>query len=639
MKNRRQNNAVAKAKLDRSKQIRVWLGSTAILMGGALWAGQVFADGHESTTVSHGYSYFGDLKYGPDFKHLDYVNPDAPKGGEISVWTQGTFDSFNPFTRNGRAGALAGEEFQSILTTTADDPTASYCFLCETMEYPESRDWVIFNLRDNITYSNGAQATAGDIKFFFDTIMEQGLPSFRAAFGSQIEAVEVIDDLTIKFTFTEEAPRRDVIELAGIFRPFHQEYWEANDIRLDESTLDLGPGTGPYIRDSWDFNKQIVYTYNPDYWAADLPLSVGRNNFESIRVEYFTDASAAFEAFKVGEYTFRIENTSKQWATGYNFEAIDEGWVNVAELNDGSPSSGQSYVFNLRKEKFQDPLVREALGYMFNFEWSNEVLFYGLYERVNSFWENTPLRAEGIPSAEEIAILQPLVDDGLLDPALLTDEAVVAPVSGTRPLDRGNLRLASALLDEAGWLTGDDGMRRKNGQVLEVEILSANPGFDRIHNPVVENMTRLGVQASLNRIDPSQYTERLRAYDFDLANHGFVLGLEPSTGLKQYFGSEAKEESSRNLMGYSSDAVDALIEIVIAAETKEDLNVAISALDRVLRAERFWIPQWFNNRHNVAYYDMFEYPDPLPAYALGNLDFWWFNAEKAEALKAAGAFR
>jgi len=577
------------------------------------------------STVSHGYSYFGDLKYGPDFKHR--------------VWTQGTFDSFNPFTRNGRAGALAGEEFQSILTTTADDPTASYCFLCETMEYPESRDWVIFNLRDNITYSNGAQATAGDIKFFFDTIMEQGLPSFRAAFGSQIEAVEVIDDLTIKFTFTEEAPRRDVIELAGIFRPFHQEYWEANDIRLDESTLDLGPGTGPYIRDSWDFNKQIVYTYNPDYWAADLPLSVGRNNFESIRVEYFTDASAAFEAFKVGEYTFRIENTSKQWATGYNFEAIDEGWVNVAELNDGSPSSGQSYVFNLRKEKFQDPLVREALGYMFNFEWSNEVLFYGLYERVNSFWENTPLRAEGIPSAEEIAILQPLVDDGLLDPALLTDEAVVAPVSGTRPLDRGNLRLASALLDEAGWLTGDDGMRRKNGQVLEVEILSANPGFDRIHNPVVENMTRLGVQASLNRIDPSQYTERLRAYDFDLANHGFVLGLEPSTGLKQYFGSEAKEESSRNLMGYSSDAVDALIEIVIAAETKEDLNVAISALDRVLRAERFWIPQWFNNRHNVAYYDMFEYPDPLPAYALGNLDFWWFNAEKAEALKAAGAFR
>jgi len=623
MKNRRQINAVAKAKSDRSKQIRVWLGSTAILMGGALWAGQLFADGHESTTVSHGYSYFGDLKYGPDFKHR----------------TQGTFDSFNPFTRNGRAGALAGEEFQSILTTTADDPTASYCFLCETMEYPESRDWVIFNLRDNITYSNGAQATAGDIKFFFDTIMEQGLPSFRAAFGSQIEAVEVIDDLTIKFTFTEEAPRRDVIELAGIFRPFHQEYWEANDIRLDESTLDLGPGTGPYIRDSWDFNKQIVYTYNPDYWAADLPLSVGRNNFESIRVEYFTDASAAFEAFKVGEYTFRIENTSKQWATGYNFEAIDEGWVNVAELNDGSPSSGQSYVFNLRKEKFQDPLVREALGYMFNFEWSNEVLFYGLYERVNSFWENTPLRAEGIPSAEEIAILQPLVDDGLLDPALLTDEAVVAPVSGTRPLDRGNLRLASALLDEAGWLTGDDGMRRKNGQVLEVEILSANPGFDRIHNPVVENMTRLGVQASLNRIDPSQYTERLRAYDFDLANHGFVLGLEPSTGLKQYFGSEAKEESSRNLMGYSSDAVDALIEIVIAAETKEDLNVAISALDRVLRAERFWIPQWFNNRHNVAYYDMFEYPDPLPAYALGNLDFWWFNAEKAEALKAAGAFR
>ncbi len=587
--------------------------------------------------VSHAYSKFGEPKYPADFPHLDYVNVNAPKGGEISVWAPGTFDSMNPYTRKGRSGALASVFFENMLTSTADEIGTSYCFMCTTMEYPEDESFVIFNMRPEVKFSDGSPVTAEDIKFSHDIMLEEGLVSFRAVLGQFIESVEVLDPMRIKFTFKDSAPKRGRIDMAGGLPVFSKAWFEENDAGLDESRLEPAIGSGPYVLDRFDINQRIVYKRNPDYWAQDLPLGIGRNNYDNIRIEYFGDSNAAFEGFKSGAYTFRTENSSKLWATGYDFPALNKGDIVKSTLPDGTIATGQSFVMNLRRDKFQDPLVREAIGMMFNFEWSNETLFYGLYARVESFWDNTELAAAGAPTDGEIALLKPLVDEGVLPESILTDEAILPPSSGARQLDRKNLRRASALMDEAGWLVGDDGMRRKDGQVLEIEFLEDSPTFDRIINPYVENLRRLGIDAKLERVDPAQFTNRTREFDFDMITDQFPMTYEPGSGLQQYFGSATADESVFNAMGLKSPAVDSLIQTITAADTKEDLNTGIRALDRVLRAEKFWVPQWFRDVHTVAYFDMYEYPDELPPYDLGYLDFWWINPEKEAALKASGA--
>ena len=620
---------------------RHMLTGSAILLGAVVWAGQVRSDRHDPVTVSHGYSNFDELMYPADYPHWDYVNPDAPKGGEISQWSQGTFDSFNNSTRKGTPAALASIGYESILAGTADDPYGSYCYLCTTMEFPESRDWVIFNLRDDVKFSNGMGMTAEDIKFSFNLPLEQGITEYREVYSQFLKSVDILGPYKIKFSFTEDAPRRDVVNWVGGTSAWSRAWWDETGTRLDESSDAPFLGTGPYLLDSVDIGRQIVYRKDPNWWGADHPASIGRNNFETIRVEYFADSSAAFEGFKSGAYTFRAENSSKQWATGYEFPAVEKDWVKVAELPNGSIGSAQAFVFNLDRPQWQDPRVREAVRLMFNFEWSNESLFFGLYARVNSFWQNSDLEAKGAPSQGELAILQPLVDEGLLPASMLTNDVVMAPPSATsqRSLDRSNLRRASALLDEAGWVAGDDGMRRKDGQTLDASFLQASPAFDRIVNPMVENLKRLGVNASLNRVDYAQYVERSRSGDFDLINHTMTQGFEPGQSLRQWFGSEAADDSSRNLMRLRSPAVDRVIDAVVAAEGLDNIQTASKALDRVLRAEGFWIPQWYKDVHTVAYYDQYRHPETLPPFALGTLDFWWYDADAAAALKDAGAFQ
>ena len=615
---------------------RIALG-LAIAAAAGLAAGAVRA---QETIVSHGFSNFGELKYGPD-DVLDYVNPDAPKGGEIAQWSQGSFDSFNLSTREGTVVALSTLPYESVLTSTADDPYGVYCYLCETMEYPESLDWVIFHMRQDVHFTDGTPMTAHDVEFTFNLYQEQGIAEYRNVVSGFIESVEVLDDHTIKFTFTEDAPRRDVISFAGGTSVFSKAWFEETGTRLDEASKEPFMGTGPYILEEVDWNRRVVYARDPNWWGADLPINQGRNNFDRIRVEYFADSSAAFEGFKSGAYTFRVENSSLQWATGYDFPAIEAGHVIAEELPDGSIGSGQGFVFNLDREKWQDDRVRQAINMMVNFEWMNESLFYGLYDRPVSFWDNSDLRAEGPPSEGELAILQPLVDEGLLDAAILTEEAVMPYVSDSidRPLDRRLLRQASALLDEAGWVAGDDGIRRKDGEELTLVFLQFSPQFDRIVNPIIENLERLGVKATLERVDTSQYIERRRSGDFDLVNHSLGQGYEPGTGLRQWFASETADDSSRNMMRLRNEGIDRLLDVVINAESLEDLTTATRARDRVLRAEGFWIPQWQKNVHTVAYYDMFRYPEPLPPLALGTLDFWWYDAEAAAELEAAGAFQ
>ena len=604
----------------------------------AVWAG--FSGGaaraEGDTIVAHGISTFGNLKYPAGFPHLDYVNPDAPKGGEIAEWAAGGFDSMNPYTAKGRAAALSAGMYESLMTTVADEIGSSYCLICETLEYPKDRSWVIFTLRPDVKFADGSPLTADDVVFSYGLLRDKGLPSFQAVIQTQVESAEVIDPLHVKFTFKTGIPTRDLPETAGGLPIFSRADYEKNNRNIEESSLEPFLGSGPYILDSMDVGQRVVYRRNPDYWGASHPLNIGRNNFDRIRIEYFGDYDAAFEGFKSGAYTFRNEASSLIWATRYDFPALQKGWVVKHELPDGSIANGQAFVMNLRREKFQDPRVREAIGLMFNFEWSNKTLFYGLYARINSIWENSDLAATGLPSAAELALLEPLKDQ--LPPGVLEQEPVMAPVSGDQQLDRKNLRKAAALLDEAGWPVGDDGIRRNaRGEKLTVEFLNDSQSFDRVINPYVESLRKLGVDALLTRVDDAQMTARERGHDFDIITDQLGQGYIPGAGLRQYFGSGSVDDVF-NSAGLADPAVDKLIAAVEAATTQEELTTSVHALDRVLRALRFWVPQWYKNKHTVAYFDMFEHPDPLPPYALGELDFWWYNAEKADKLKAGGAF-
>ena len=589
----------------------------------------------EDVIVSHGYSDFDELVYAEGFEHYNYVNPDAPKGGEISIWAQGTFDSFNPFTPKGNPGSLASIPFERIMESAADDAYASYCLLCETLEYPESRDWVIFNLRPEVTFADGTPMTAEDVVFTVDTFLEQGFSSYRISVSQLYESVEALDEHRVKFTFKPDAPREGAIGQAGATIVFSKKWFTENEARIDESRLDLGPGTAPYQLDDYDFNQSIVYTRNPDYWGADLPNTVGRNNFDSIRVEYFGDSTAAFEGFKAGAYTFRIENSSLQWATAYEFPKVQQGHVVLEDLPDGNVPLATGIAYNLRRELFQDPRVREALGLMYNYEWTNETLQYGLFEQRDSFWQNSDLAATGLPEGLELEMLERVRDR--IDPAIFEEEPVMAPDSGARQLDRANLRRAAALLDDAGWEVGADGIRRKDGQTLSVELLEDSPTFDRIFQPYIQNLQALGVDATYNRVDPAQYQTRVMAADFDMLYDYYSTGLAEGRGLTQKFSTVKGDDPDFNISGYQNDAVDELADVVTRAKSLDEMQAGVRAIDRILRRDRFLTPTYYKSNYWTAYYDMYRHPETLPPYDLGYLDFWWYDEAAAEELRAAGA--
>lgn len=598
----------------------------------------------ETVIKSHGISTFGDLKLPADFKYLPYVNPDAPKGGEISEWSPGSFDSFNPYAIAGNSGALSSIFYESILSSTLDDVSAAYCLMCETMEYPEDRSWVIFNLRKDVTFSDGSPMTADDVLFSYELFRDKGIPEYRSVANGKYQSVEVLDPYRIKFTFTPGTSFRDMPAQAGGSPIFSRKDYEENKRDLEKSSLEPFMGTGPYVLDSFKPGQQIIYKRNPDYWGETHPLNIGQNNFDRIRIEYFGDDNAAMEAFKAGVYTFRTEADSKRWSSNYDFPAITSGDVKKETLPSGDIAGGQSIIFNLRRDQFRDPRVRQALGLVFNFEWSNKALFYGLLTRINSIWENSEMAATGTPTPEETAILKPLVDEGLLPAGILTDEVPMASVSSDASnLDRKNLRKASALLDEAGWVVGDDGMRRKDGKTLRMEMVHVRTDLLPVMNAYVENLRALGVDASFDIIDDPQLQERASPpnFDFDALPTTVVNGgLEPGGQvLGQSWSSAAKDNSSRNRMGYASPAVDRLVKLADSAKTRAELTNIIKALDRVLRSEYVLVPRYYKKDNWVAYYNMYERPDPLPPYGIGELSIWWYNAEKADALKAKGALK
>lgn len=618
------------------------------LLSALVLAAPLFAQ-EENMIRSHGYSFYGDLKYPADYEHFDYVNPDAPKGGEISLSALGTFDSMNPYSRKGRGGALSTIMYESLLgegtgneLAPADVYGEGYCLLCESLEYPESKDWVIFHMRKDAKFSTGDPVTAHDIAFSHNLLLDQGLKSYADAVRKRIPKVEVIDDYTIKFYFTPGISRRSLIDQVGGVPAWSKKWYEETGARLDESRLEISPGSGPYMVESIDVNRRIVYKRNPDYWGKDLPFNVGRNNFDRIRIEYFGDENSAFEAFKAGEYTFREEGNSKQWASAYDFPKVQQGYVVKEEIPDGSPPTPSGIVFNLGREVLQDKRVRQALALGFNFEWTNESLQYGLFKPRASFSQDTPLMATGAPEGDELAFLQSLGD--IVPPELLTDEAVMPHVSdASRLLDRGNTRRAMKLLDEAGWSVGPDGMRRNaDGEPLRLKFLLNSAGSATLSAVVenyISNLQAMGVDAVLEKVDASQYTLRERDRDYDMVFDGYAAFLGTGTGLAQRYGSEAAEYSLFNPAGLASPLVDAIIEASLNAESAEEEEATLKALDRALRYEFFMIPAWYKDSYWVAYYDQYDHPETQPPYGLGYLDFWWYDADRAAELRAAGALR
>ena len=634
----RQNGAIAKTETrDAARSLRIFFTAMVVLALAVFLAASARAE--QKIIKSHGISTFGELKYPADFPYFDYVNPDAPKGGEFSSWGFGTFDSLTPYILKGNAATLSTAFFDTLMTGNLDEPDAMYGLVAETIEYPEDRSWVIFHMRPEAKFFDGTPVHAEDVVFSMNVLIEKGAPSYKVLF-KDFEKAEALDDLTVKFTFAKDALKRELPMTAAGIPIFSKTYYATRDFA--ESTLEPPLGSGAYELLSVDAGRSVAYKRRDDYWAKDLPVNVGQNNFDVIKIEYFADYTAAFEAFKGGAYGFREEYLSKLWAASYDFPAIDKGWVIKEQLPDGNLTGTQGYFFNLRRDRLKDPLVRKAISMAFNFEWSNKSLFYGLYERTDSFWENSEMQAEGMPSAAELALLEPLRAD--IPETVFTEPAYTPFVSNPNKVsDRKTLRRAGKLLDQAGWTVGSDGLRyNAEGQKLTVEFLDDNPASDRIINPYVENLKRLGVDAVYSKVDAAQASDRGKNFDFDVVSRRYTMSETPGIELRRMFGSQtANFLGSSNISGVDNPAVDALIEIIEGAKSRDDLIVAVKALDRVLRAMHIWVPNWYNPKHNIAYYDMFErpYTDTPPKTSLGELSIWWYNPEKAAALKAAGAFQ
>ncbi|MGD1868504.1 MAG: extracellular solute-binding protein [Neomegalonema sp.] len=588
-------------------------------------------------TVSHGISAFGQLKYSADFTHFDYVNPDAPKGGEISVRptiATRTFDSFNPFIFKGDAADGYLLTFDTLMARAYDEPDALYGLLAESVEYPADRSYVIFNLREQARFSDGSPVTADDVAWSILTMRDRANPRFRLPL-KDVEAVEALGPLQVRVGFADGAPTRDLIGRVAQLPIFSKAFYDTRD--FEEASLEPPIYSGPYEIEKFSAGKTITYRLREDYWAKDLPVRRGQYNFDQVVYEYFPDHDIAREAFKADEFDLNEVYLSRAWATQYDFAAIDDGWVVKELISDGRPSGTQGVFINSRKDKFSDPRVRQAIGMVFDFEWSNASLFYGIYTRTHSFFENSDLMAEGPPTEGELAVLEPFRDQ--LDPSVF-EEAYLPPVTDGSGRNRAEIRAAAKLLDEAGWKI--DGQFRKNdaGEVLTVEFLDrVGSSFDRIVDPYIANLRRLGVDASLRQVDPAQYERRAKSFDFDVATARFPLSPTPGPELRGYLSSEsAGAEGSFNLAGVSDPVIDGLIEKVNAATSRDELRNAAKALDRVFRAGHYWAPHWNKASHSIVYWDRFGRPQDLgidkPPFDRAILTTWWYDPAKSNALAA-----
>ena len=579
--------------------------------------------------AAHGLSLFGDLKYGPDFAHFDYVEPGAPTGGVLRLATVSTFTTLNLFSAKGVAVAGAGLSFDSLLQASADEVASAYGLIARGVALAPDRRGIRFILRPEARWHDGTPITASDVAFSFKILTTEGDPSFADSLrGVDRVATSGVHDVTFNFADPEN---RKLPLLVGGMPIVSEAYYKNRD--FGETTMEPPLGSGPYRIANVDAGRSLSLERVANYWGAALPIAVGRYNFDSIVIDYYRDRTVLVEALKAGEYDFHEEYTSRVWATGYDIPAVEEGWLVKNVLPDKRPSGSQVFVLNTRLPKFQDRRVRKALAHAFDFEWLNKNQFYGLYDRTASYFENSELAARGLPSEAELALLEPY--QGAVPKEVFTT-AFVPPATDGSGNDRRNLRTARGLLEQAGWVIRDGALvNATTGEAMTVEFLYWEPTFERIYAAFGRNLERLGVGVKLRLVDGTQYEERLKTYDFEITTDRFTFSLLPGAELYTFFGSAAADQvGSDNLAGIKDPVVDALIAEVVAARDRTSLVTAARALDRVLLWGHYTVPQWFKGTHHLVYWNKFGRPGLKPRYARGVIDTWWVDREKDDALKA-----
>jgi microcin C transport system substrate-binding protein len=571
---------------------------------------------------AHGISIHGDLKYGPGFARFDYVNPRAPKGGSVTLRAIGTFDNLNPFILKGVPAAGIGNTFDTLTVASSDEPSSEYGLVAETIETPADRSWVAFTLRPEARFHDGSPVTVEDVIWTFETLRTKGHPLYRSYYA-QVASVEKTGPRTVKFTF-KGAENLELPVIVGQLPVLSKAYWSGREFA--KTTLEAPLGSGPYRVDSFEPGRSITYRRVKDYWAASLPVNVGRHNFDTIRYDYYRDDTVALEAFKAGAYDFRSEASSKNWATAYDVPAVRDGRIRKEQIPNEVPTGMQGWVYNTRRAIFSDPRVREALAAAFDFEWSNAHLFYNAYTRTRSYFSNSELASRGLPSQAELAVLAPF--RGRVPDEVFTRE--YKPPSTEPGGLRPNLIHALELLKQAGWVVRD--MRLVNaetGRPMSFEILIDDPNFERIALPFVKNLQRLGVAARVRTVDAAQYEYRMKQFDFDMTVAVFGQSLSPGNEQIDYWASSsANTPGSRNLAGVRDPVVDRLIELVISAPDRPALIARTRALDRVLLWGHYVILQFHVTAFRVAYWNRFGRPAVSPKYDLG-FDTWWIEPSGA----------
>ena len=580
----------------------------------------------EKTIVGHGIAMHGDLKYPPGFKHFDYVNPDAPKVGAVKLGAIGTFDSLNPFIVKGNAAGGVFGIFDTLMVDSADEAFSQYGLLAETIETPKDRSWVAFTLRPEARWHDGKPVTVEDVIHTFELLTKKGTPFYRFYYGSVAEAVKT-GPRTVRFNF-KPGENRELPLILGQLPVLPKHYWETRE--FDKTTLEPPLGSGPYKVDKVEPGRSISFALVPDYWAKDLPVKKGMENFAAIQYDYYRDETISLESFKAGNFDYRSENSSKNWATAYDIPAVKQGLLKKEEIHHDRSAGMQGFAYNIRRDVFKDRRVREALAYAFDFEWSNKNLFYGQYVRTRSYFQNSELAAKGLPGPDELKLLEPF--RGKIPDAVFTREYDPPKTDGMGNV-RDNLRTAGKLLNDAGWVVkGQERVNAKTGKSLTFEVLLVSPLFERIVLPFARNLEKLGIKIRVRTVDSAQYRRRLDTFDFDIIVGSFGQSLSPGNEQRSFWSSSSADlEGGSNFIGIKDPAIDALIEKLIAAPDRKSLIAATRALDRVLQWGFYLIPHFHAPYDRVAYWDMFGRPKVTPI--RGNqFDAWWIDAEKQKAL-------
>lgn len=566
--------------------------------------------------ADHAVAMYGEPKYPADFTHFEYANPNAPKQGRLRMHVVGTFDSFNPFVARGSAAVGTGYLFDTLTTASRDEPFSQYGLLAEDIEIPEDRSSVTYTLRKEARFADGQPVTADDVVFTFHLLIEEGSP-FYAFYYEDVEKVEALSEHKVKFTL-KPGDNRELALILGQLPVFPKHYWKDKDFQRSGLTPPLG--SGPYKIKSFDAGKQVTYERREDYWGKDLPVNRGHYNFDEIRYTYFLDDTVALEAFKGGRYDVRVETVASQWARGYEGPALRRGDIKLDTFTHSLPTGMQAFAFNLRRSLFQDATLRQAMAYAFDFEWANKNLFHNQYKRTRSYFENSELAAQGLPSEAELALLNPLKDQ--LPPEVFTKVYEPPSTDGSgRP--RENLLTAQRMLREAGYTLKDKQLYTPDGKPVRFEIIIDSPAWERIVLPFARNLRMLGIHAQARRLDSSQYEERLRHFDFDMVVQVFPQSNSPGNEQRDFWHSSAADKpDSRNIIGIKNPAIDALVDAVIRAKDRDSLIASTRALDRALQWNHYVIPNWHLNQFRIARWSHIKHPSTHAEYGMA-LDTWW----------------